>query len=56
MGGQKLHHHPNRRRTSSAIGHAINFTTWRSLTRDNQATDQEAIDLMTSLITTASQP
>ena len=55
MGGRKLTT-TNRRRTSNAIGHAINFTTWRSLTRDNQATDQEAIDLMASLVATASSP
>ena len=56
MGGRHFTTTPNRRRTSRAIGHALNFTTWRSLTRDNHATDQEAIDLMTGLITTASQP
>jgi AcrR family transcriptional regulator len=55
MGGRKLTS-TNRRRTSSAIGHAINFTTWRSLTRDNQATDQEAIDLMASLVAATSSP
>jgi len=53
MGGRKLST-ITRKRTSSAIGHAINFTTWRSLTRDNQATDQEAIELMTGLVATAS--
>jgi AcrR family transcriptional regulator len=55
MGGRHLTT-ADRRRTSSAIGHAINFTTWRSLTRDNQATDEEAIDLMVRLVATASSP
>lgn len=42
-----------RRRTSAAIGHALAFSTWRSLTRDNELTDDEASDLMQRLVVAA---
>jgi len=39
-----------RRRTHAAIGHALAFPTWRSLTRDQELTDTEAVRLMARLI------
>jgi AcrR family transcriptional regulator len=42
-----------RRRTHAAIGHALAFPTWRSLTRDQEMTDAEAVHLMTRLIEAA---
>jgi AcrR family transcriptional regulator len=42
-----------RRRTLAAIGHALDFTTWQSLARDNGLDDREAVDLMTMLVAAA---
>jgi AcrR family transcriptional regulator len=39
-----------RRRVEAAIGHAISFTTWRSLARDQGLSDSEAVDLMHGLV------
>jgi len=44
-----------RRRVSAALGHALAFTTWRSLTRDNGLDDPEAVDLMRRLVVTAAR-
>ena len=44
-----------RRRVNAAIGHALAFTTWRSLTRDNGLDDSEAVDLMRRLVAAAAQ-
>ena len=41
-------------RAAAAIGHAIGFTTWRSLVREQGLDDGEAVDLMASLVETAS--
>jgi AcrR family transcriptional regulator len=38
------------RRTRAAIGHAIAFGTWRSLTREQGLTDDEAVALMSALV------
>jgi AcrR family transcriptional regulator len=43
----------SRRRVGAAIGHALAFTTWRSLTHDNELNDHEAADLMVGLVVTA---
>ena len=40
------------RKTRAAIGHAPAYTTWQSLTRDNQLTDAEAADVMAQLAAT----
>jgi AcrR family transcriptional regulator len=40
-----------RRRVEAAIGHALSFSTWRSLVRDQGLSDSEAVDLMQGLIT-----
>jgi AcrR family transcriptional regulator len=42
-----------RRRVEAAVGHAISFTTWRSLVREQGLSDAEAVDLMCGLITPA---
>ena len=38
------------RRTRAAIGHALAFPTWRSLTRDQGLSDDEAVALMCALV------
>lgn len=38
------------RRTRAAIGHALAFTTWRSLAREQNLTDGDAVSLMCSLV------
>jgi AcrR family transcriptional regulator len=40
----------DRRREQAAIGHALAFTTWRSLTREQGLDDDEAADLMAGLM------
>jgi hypothetical protein len=42
-----------RRRVSAAVGHALAFTTWRSLARDNGLGDDEAAGLMVALVVNA---
>jgi AcrR family transcriptional regulator len=39
-----------RERKVAAIGHAIDFTTWRSLVREQTLTNTEAVDLMVGLV------
>ena len=38
------------RRTRAALGHALAFPTWRSLTREQGLTDREAVALMSTLV------
>ena len=45
----------NRERVRAAIGHALAFTTWRSLTREQGLSDPQAADLMCRLVATAPQ-
>jgi AcrR family transcriptional regulator len=45
-----------RRRVSAATGHALAFTTWRSLAREHELDDREAADLMRRLVGAAAQP
>ncbi len=52
MAGRKLRGN-TRRRTGSAIGHAISFGTWKSLVREQRLTDAEAAALMASLVASA---
>ena len=40
-------------RVSAAIGHALGFTTWRSLVREQGLDDEEAVEMMASLVETA---
>jgi AcrR family transcriptional regulator len=42
-----------KRRTRAAIGHAIAFTTWKSLVREQGLSDSEAVALMRSLVAAA---
>jgi AcrR family transcriptional regulator len=44
---------PARRRAAAAIGHALAFTTWRSLTGDEGLDDRQAADLMCRLVRAA---
>jgi AcrR family transcriptional regulator len=42
-----------RRRTKAAVGHAIAFTTWKSLAREQRLSDADAARLMHELVTAA---
>ena len=53
MAGRKLQGNA-RRRARSAIGHAISFSTWKSLVREQRLSDAEAAALMASLVAAAS--
>lgn len=48
--GRALH------RTRAAIGHALAFTTWRSLTRDQELGNDEAVALMATLVESVAPP
>jgi AcrR family transcriptional regulator len=39
-----------RRRTRAAVGHAISYSTWKSLVREQQLSDAEAAALMAALV------
>jgi AcrR family transcriptional regulator len=43
----------HRDRVAAAIGHAMAFPTWRSLVREQELGDEEAVELMASLVETA---
>ena len=43
------------RRARAAIGHAIAFGTWRSLTQEQRLTHEEAVGLMSKLVESASR-
>ena len=43
------------RRTRAAVGHAVAFGTWRSLTQDEGLTQDEAVALMSQLVNNASR-
>ena len=42
-------------RTRAAIGHALQFGTWRSLTREQRLTQEDAVALMCRLVESASR-
>lgn len=44
-----------RRRIKAAIGHALAFETWRSLTQEQGLTDSETVEMMVALVASASQ-
>jgi hypothetical protein len=44
-----------RQRTRAAIGHALAFATWRSLTQEQRLGQEEAVTLMCRLVETASR-
>ncbi len=43
------------RRTRAAIGHAVAFPTWRSLTREQGLADDDAVALMSRLVEDAAR-
>ena len=43
-----------RQRTLAAIGHALDFSTWRSLAREQGLDDSDAVELMMGLVAAAS--
>lgn len=45
-----------RARTAATIGHAIDFATWRSLTREHKLHPDETVGLMTALVAAARRP
>jgi AcrR family transcriptional regulator len=45
-----------RQRVFAATGHALAFTTWRSLAREQELDDSQAADLMCRLVGAASKP
>ena len=49
MTGRRLRGRPARR-TRAAIGHALSFPTWRSLTREQGLADADAVALMCALV------
>lgn len=44
-----------RARVSGAIGHALAFATWHSLVREHELDSDEAVELMSTLVTAAAQ-
>lgn len=46
----------DRQRTLAALGHAVAFTTWRSLAREQDLDDPEAAELMCRLVSAAGSP
>lgn len=44
---------PARRRTQAALGHAIAFSTWKSLVREQRLGDSDAVALVCALVATA---
>jgi AcrR family transcriptional regulator len=45
-----------RSRTAAAVGHALSFASWRSLTREQGLDDAQAADLMSRLVVAAKLP
>jgi AcrR family transcriptional regulator len=43
------------RRTRAAVGHAVSFSTWRSLTNEQGLADDDAVALMCSLVESAAR-
>lgn len=44
---------PKRKRVAAALGHALQFETWRSLARQQGLSNREAVELMVALIEAA---
>jgi hypothetical protein len=42
-------------RVAATIAHALDFNTWRSLTRDHELQADETVDLMIALVAAASR-
>jgi AcrR family transcriptional regulator len=54
MVGQKLRG-DRRRRTKAALGHAIAFSTWKSLVREQELADADAVALVRALVAYATE-
>jgi AcrR family transcriptional regulator len=54
MVGQKLRG-DRRRRTKAALGHAIAFSTWKSLVREQELADADAVALVRALVACATE-
>jgi AcrR family transcriptional regulator len=46
---------PARRGVRAAIGHALAFTTWQSLVREQKLSDRDALDVMCRLVAVAGE-
>jgi AcrR family transcriptional regulator len=55
LAGRGLRGHA-RRHVQAAVAHALDFSTWRSLVRDQGLEDAEAVDLMMVLVGVAGAP
>ena len=55
MRGRRARGRP-RARVAAAIGHAIDFETWRSLTSGHGLETGEAVDLMVDFVSAAGRP
>jgi AcrR family transcriptional regulator len=44
---------PKRKRVAGAVGHALQFETWRSLTREQVLSNGDAVELMVALVDAA---
>jgi AcrR family transcriptional regulator len=53
MKGRRVRGRAPERRVGAAIGHALAFTTWRSLALDQELDDDEAVELMRRLVAAA---
>jgi len=51
MGGR-----PKRKRVAAALGHALQFETWQSLTRGGGLSNRDAVELMVALVDAAGRP
>jgi AcrR family transcriptional regulator len=52
LSGRRLRD-PSKRRTRAVLGHAIAFSTWKSLVREQGLKDREVIELMCALVEAA---
>ena len=52
MAGRRLRG-PAARRTRSALGHAVAFSTWKSLTREQERADADVVMVLCALVAPA---
>jgi AcrR family transcriptional regulator len=50
VAGRRLGHGASARRVRGAIGHAISFSTWKSLVREHGVSDADAVTLLCALV------
>jgi hypothetical protein len=46
---------PKRKRVAAALGHALQFETWRSLVREQGLRNEDAVELMVALVDAAGE-